>query len=163
MNSYMNACRDLQNSPAVMWFTQSILVSLLIWLVHYVSGFLTVGSMVMVDLKVLGLTGKRRSLTEIADFYSPWMWTGIISLTVTGLLMLAGDAVLFCDNGWFALVLGVTALAAVTGVIIRRKASDWDRPEGTPFSAKFVALISLVLWLGTILSSVEVPSRSNVP
>lgn len=163
MNSYMSACRDLQNSPTVMWFTQSILVSLLIWLVHYLSGFLTVGSMVMVDLKILGLTGKRSSLTEIADFYGPWMWTGIISLTLTGLLMLAGDAVLFCDNGWFALVLGVTALAAVTGVIIRKKAPQWDQPNGSPTGAKLFAFVSLLLWLGTILSSVEVPSRSNVP
>ena len=163
MNSYLQACRDLQSAPVVMWFTESILVSLLIWLAHYVSVFLTVGSMVMIDLRVLGVAGRSQTLTQVSKIYSPWMWTGLAVLTVTGLLMLAGDAILFCTNGVFGVNLLVTALAAISGVIVTKKVAAWDAPSGAPVGAKLFAMVSILLWLGTILSAVEVPARSNVP
>ena len=163
MISYVQACRDVQNNPYVMWLTGSILPSLAVWLAHYLSVFLTVGSMVMIDLRILGFTGKNQTVTEIADFYSPWMWIGLGVLVFTGLLMLAGDSVLFCTNGVFGVNLLITALAAVSGVFVQKGAPAWDRPSGPPLGAKILAVVSILLWIGTILSAVEVPAMSNVP
>jgi hypothetical protein len=163
VTSYLHFCKGIEHYPIVVWFTTSILASLLIWLCHYVSVFLTVGSMVVINLRVLGLAGKRQTLTHIAEIYGPWMWIGVIVLIVTGLLMLAGDSALFCTNGVFGINLLVTLLAVLTGVVINRFASSWDKPSGIPAGAKVFAMVSLLLWLGTILSAVEVPSRSNVP
>jgi hypothetical protein len=163
MNSYMDVCRDVQNNSVVMWFTSGIVVSLLIWLAHYFSVFLTIGSMVMIDLRILGLTGKNQTVTEVTDYYSPWMKIGLSILVVTGLLMLAGDATLFCRNNIFGINLLATAVAAVTGILIRKWAPGWERPSGTPAGAKLLAGFSILLWLFTILSAVEVPALSNVP
>ena len=163
MNSFMQACHDVQGTRVVMWFTTGVLISVVIWLIHYLSAFLTVGAMVMVDLRVLGIAGKNQSMTQVSKIYAPWMWLGIGLLTFTGLLMLAGDAVLFCDNGVFGVALLTTALAVLSGIIITKKIPSWDSPAGAPLSGKLLALVSVLLWLGTILSSVEVPSRSNVP
>jgi len=91
------------------------------------------------------------------------MWVGIGLLTFTGLLMMAGDAVLFCDNGVFGVNLLITVLAVVSGVIVTKKIPSWDSPTGAPLSGKLLAFVSVLLWLGTILSAVEVPARSNVP
>lgn len=163
MHSYLHACRVLQQSPIVMWFTTGVFFPVLTWLIHYLSSFLTVGAMVMLDLRVLGVAGKSQSMTQVSKIYSPWMWIGIALITLTGSLMLAGDAVLFCDNGVFGVNLLVTALAIISGVIVMKKIPAWDLPTGAPFSGKLVALVSVLLWLGTILSAVEVPSRSAVP
>jgi hypothetical protein len=163
MNSYLHACHALQSNPVVMWFTNAIVVSLLIWLSHYLAVFLTIGSMVIMDLRVMGLAAKSRTITEIADYYSPWMWIGLGVLTVSGLLMLSGDSVLFCTNGIFGINLLVTAVAAAFGVFIRKRAASWDRPSGAPWGAKLIAGVSILLWVGTILSAVEVPARSAVP
>lgn len=163
MNTYLQFCSSVQSNHIVMWFTSGILISLAIWLCHYVSVFLTIGSMLMMDLRVLGLTGKNQTVSEIADFYAPWMWTGLGILLFTGLLMLAGDSALFCTNGVFGMNLLITALAAATGVFIRNKAPAWESPSGTPWGAKLVAGVSILLWIGTILSAVEVPAISNVP
>ena len=146
-----------------MWFNESIIISLLIWLAHYISVFLTIGSMVMIDLRVLGVSGKNQSVSNIADFYSPWMWIGLATLLVTGMLMLAGDSVLFCTNGVFGLNMLITIVAAVSGIIVRKMAPACDRPSGTPWAAKLLAGVSILLWLGTILSAVEVPAISGVP
>jgi len=162
MSSYLQACHAVQSSPFVMWFTDSIMISLLIWLGHYVSSFLTIGSMVMIDLRILGLTGKSQTITETANFYSPWMWIGLSVVAFTGLTMIASDAVSFCTSGILGVNLLVTAVAAASGVFIRKKASAWDRPSGTPLEAKVAAGVSMLLWLGTIWSAVEVPAITNV-
>lgn len=163
MDSYLHACRDLQTAPIVMWFTNGVVISVFIWLAHYVSVFLTVGSMAMLDLRVLGVAGKSQTMTQVSKIYSPWMWRGLAVLTFTGLLMLAGDALLFCTNGVFGINLLITVLAAISGVIISKKVPTWDLPKGAPLSGRLLAVVSLLLWLGTILSAVEVPARSNVP
>jgi hypothetical protein len=163
MNTYLQVCQNVQANHFVMWFTGSILVSLIIWLAHYISVFLTVGSMVMIDLRVLGLTGNNQTVSEITDFYAPWMWIGLVVLFCTGMLMLAGDSALFCTNGIFGINMLVTVLAAAAGVFIRRKAPVWEGPSGTPWGAKLFAGFAILLWVGTILSAVEVPARSNVP
>jgi len=163
MNTYIQVCQSIQNYHLVMWFNESIIVSLLIWLAHYVSVFLTIGSMVMIDLRVLGVSGRNQSVSDIADFYSPWMWIGLAVLFVTGMLMLAGDSSLFCTNGVFGINMLITIVAAASGVLVRKMAPAWDRPSGTPLGAKLIAAVSILLWLGTILSALEVPAISGVP
>ena len=144
-----------------MWFTGSILVSLVIWLAHYISVFLTIGSMVIINLRILGLAGKNQTVSAVTDFYAPWMWIGLGVLFCTGSLMLAGDAPLFCTNGSFGFSMLVTLVAAATGVFIRKRAPAWDRPSGTPWRAKLLAVLSILLWVGAILSAVEVPATSS--
>jgi hypothetical protein len=145
------------------WFTNAIVVSLLIWMAHYVSVFLTIGSMVMMNLRVLGIAGKNQTITEITDFYAPWMWIGLTVLFFTGILMLLGDSALFCTNTIFGVNLLITVLAAISGVFVRKKAASWEQPSGAPRGAKVIAGVSIFLWLGTILSAVAVPALSNVP
>lgn len=163
MNTYLDACQAVESNHIVMWLNSGILVSLGIWMVHYISVFLTIGSMVMIDLRILGLAGKNQTVTEIADFYAPWMWIGLGTLFCTGVSMLLGDAILFCTNGVFGVNMLVTVIAAVFGVFIRKRASFWEQPSGTPWGAKLVAGVSILLWVGTILTAVEVPALSRVP
>jgi len=163
MHTYLRACHDLQNYPTVVWFTNSIVTSLLIWMAHYVSVFLTIGSMVMINLRVLGLAGKNQTVTQVADFYAPWMWIGLTVLFFTGILMLLGDSALFCANTVFGVNLLITVLAAISGVFVRKRAPSWEGPSGAPGGAKVIAGVSIFLWLGTILSAVAVPALSNVP
>ena len=121
--------------------------------------------MLVINLRVLGLAGKRQSLTQVSELYGPWMWTGLAVLLVTGILMLTGDAPLFCTNGVFGVNLLVTALAAITGVVVKNSMPSLGPPGGrSRWSASFSRQrVSLLLWIGTILTAVEVPSRSNVP
>jgi hypothetical protein len=163
MHTYHQVCHNVQDNPLVVWFTSSILASLLIWMAHYVSVFLTIGSMVMVNLRVLELTGKSQTVTEISDYYSSWMWVGLSVLFVTGTLMLLGDSRLFCTNPVFGVNLLLTMIAAASGIFIRRRAPAWELPSGTPQGAKILAAFSIFLWVGTILSAVAVPALSNVP
>jgi uncharacterized protein DUF6644 len=163
MEHYLEFCGQIERYPVVVWFTNSLLASILIWLSHYFSLFLTIGSMVVLDLRVLGVAGRKQTITQIANVYSRWMWTGLAVLFVSGTMMAAGDSVLFCTNGVFGTKLVLIVLAATSGVIIQRSARRWDQAPTVPTAAKALALVSLILWVGTILAAVEIPALTNVP
>jgi hypothetical protein len=163
MDHYLEFCGGIERYPFVVWFTNSLLASILIWLSHYFSLFLTIGSMVVLNLRVLGVAGRRQTITQIANVYSRWMWIGLAVLFVSGTMMAAGDSALFCTNGVFGIKLGLIVLAATSGVIIQRNARRWDQAPAVPMLAKTLALVSLILWVGTILAAVDIPALTNVP
>lgn len=163
MNQYLEFCGGIERYPFVVWFTNSLLASILIWLSHYLSLFLTIGSMVILNLRVLGVAGRQQTITQIANVYSRWMWIGLAILFVSGIMMAAGDSVLFCTNGVFGIKLVLIVLAATSGVIIQRNARRWDQAPAVPIVAKTLALVSLILWVGTILAAVDIPALTNVP
>ena len=163
MNQYLDFCGQIERYPIVVWFTNSLLASILIWLSHYFSLFLTIGSMAVLNLRVLGLAGREQTITQIANLYSRWMWIGLAVLFVSGTMMAAGDSVLFCTNGVFGIKLLLIVLAAISGVIIQRNARRWDQAPSVPMAAKALAFVSLILWVGTILAAVDIPALTNVP
>src|SRR5215467_9549791 len=149
MTSFLDACYKVQIAPPTLWYSQSTLISLFIWIVHYFSAFLTVGAMVVITLRVLGVAVRGQTITQVSKIYSPWMWVGLTAVTTTGLLLLFSDATSFCANGVFGVSLLVTALATISGIVVTRKAAAWDVPSGPPANAKLFATLSLLLWLGT--------------
>jgi len=163
LETYLRFCGQVETWPVVVWFTNSLLVSILIWLSHYFSLFLTIGSMAVLNLRVLGLAGRSQTMAQIADVYARWMWIGLAVLFVSGTLMLAGDSVLFCTNNVFGIKLGLIVLAAISGVIVQRNVKKWDQAPKIPVGAKVLASISLLLWIGTILSAVDIPALTDVP
>jgi hypothetical protein len=163
MNQYLDFCGRIEHYPIVVWFTNSLLVSILIWLSHYFSLFLTIGSMAVLNLRVLGVAGRKQTITQIANLYSRWMWIGLAVLFVSGTMMAAGDSVLYCTNGVFGIKLALIVLAAISGVIIQRSARTWDRAPAVPAAAKALAFVSLILWVGTILAAVQIPALTSVP
>jgi len=163
MDGYLAFCGGIQRYPFVVWFTNSLLASVVIWLSHYVSLFLTIGSMAILNLRVLGIAGRKQTITQIADVYSKWMWVGLAVLFVSGTMMAAGDSELYCTNGVFGIKLALILLAAISGIIIQRNVRRWDQEPAVPMGAKTLAFVSLLLWVGTILAAVDIPALTNVP
>lgn len=153
----------LENTWWARWADDSVLVATVFEIMHYFSMFLLVGSIVIVDLHLLGLIAKRRTIGEVSSEFFPLMWIGMALNFFSGFVMFAGDATTFAPNWVFHIKVTVIALAVVFGVIVQLQARKWARSEsGVPGWGKALALLSLLLWIGSILSAVEVPSLTNV-
>ena len=139
----------IDNSP---WLSPSMYV------VHYFSFFLLIGTIAVIDLRLLGVAGRRQSITQLAEQFFPWMWAGFSIAVLTGFIMFAPDASTFFPKGFFWIKLLVVLLAAVAALIIQRNVRRWDLHPAVPIQAKLTALLSLVLWLSVILSAVEIPN-----
>src|SRR5262249_46942166 len=61
----------------------------------------------------------------------------------------------------FRIKMLVIGLAAVSALAIDWRVPTWDRASTMPVTARLVALISIVLWLGTILMGVEIPALTG--
>jgi hypothetical protein len=56
----------------------------------------------------------------------------------------------------------ITGLAVVSALAVEWRVPKWDRAPVIPVTARLVALISIVLWLGAMLVSVEIPALTGL-
>jgi hypothetical protein len=158
----MHFCEWLQHSALIFRVTNSILLSTMVEVVHYFSLFLLVGSISIVDLRVLGLAARRRNAAELAHELFPLMWSGLALNFLSGFLLFAGDATTLFDNRVFRVKLAVILLAVIFGAIVQGGVGRWYRLPCLPARARLFALVSLTLWIGSILAAVELPSLTSV-
>ena len=154
----MDFSRWLQHLPWVVEVTGNAVQISIVWLFHFLGYFLVVGTTALVDLRVLGLAGKRQSATQLAKQLFPWTWLGLLFVTVSGFIMFAGYATQFYPADVFRIKVLVFILAIIFGVIVQKNVPKWDQMPSMPSGAKVIAVCSLLLWVGTILASVEVPA-----
>jgi len=152
----------LQHSAFITWLSNSVVMATFIEVLHYFSMFLLVGSIVLVDLRLMGIAAKRRNATELASDLFPVMWTGLALNFLSGFILMLGDVEAFYYNWVFHIKLGVILVSVVFGIIVQASVRKWDRPTGIPAFAKLLAFVSLALWIGSILASVEVPALTSV-
>ena len=130
--------------------------------VHYFSMFVLVGSIAIVDLRVLGVAGRQQSAAKLARRLFPWMWLALAMNFLSGFLMFAGIATSYIPDPTFHMKMWVTLAAVVFGIVVQWRVPAWDKLPAIPTAAKLIALVSLLLWLGAILAGVEVPALSGI-
>lgn len=140
----------------------SVAVSSFFEVCHYLGFFLVVGSIALVDLRVLGVAGRGQTATAMAEQLFPWMWTGLAFVCVSGFVMFAGDATDFYDASLFRVKMLALLAALVVGIFVQRQVPRWDRRPSMSLVAKSVALLSLLLWIATILAALEVSAINGV-
>ena len=158
----MRFCEWLEHTALITAITNSLLMSTIVEIAHYFSLFLLVGPILIVDLRLLGLAARRLDIHELAGEMFPLMWTGLALNFLSGFLMFAGDATTFYGNRVFHFKLAVILLAVILGVVVEQGSGRWGQLPVMPVRARFLALVSLALWIGAILAAVEVPSLTSV-
>lgn len=158
----LHFCKWLQQNSWIITLNSSVRIYSFFEVCHYAGFFLLVGSIALVDLRVLGIAGRRQKASALAEQLFPWMWTGLIFAFVSGFVMFAGDAIDFYNASLFRMKMLVLLAALVVGIVVQWKVPQWDRPPSMPVGAKAIALLSLILWFGTILIALEVPAINGV-
>jgi hypothetical protein len=154
----MAFARWLQSAPWIVEVTENAVQISIVWLFHFLGYFLLVGSTVVVDLRVIGLAKQSLSASKLAKQLFPWIWVGWVLVALSGFIMFAGDATVFYPGTVFRIKVLVFLAATVAGYLVQRNVRKWDQLPSIPTGAKALALISLLLWIGMILASVEVPA-----
>jgi hypothetical protein len=115
-----------------------------------------VGTVVAVDLRVLGLILKTEPVTRVGRALLPTTWIGFLIMLLTGVPLFAAQAVQLYSNPAFRLKILLLALAGVNAVLFHKTtycgASDWDYANVAPLPARAFALTSIALWSAIIVS-----------
>ena len=134
----------------------------LVLVVHYSAAFLCVGTIVLIDLRILGIADRTHTLCALAGQLRRWTWIACGSLLVSGFLLFTVLAGSYAAVTPFRLKVLIVGLAILSGLSIQWMVPAWDRAPVMPLAARLAALISIVLWLGAILVSVEIPALTGL-
>jgi uncharacterized membrane protein len=158
----LHICRWLQDNAFIAAINGTAWTAAGLEIVHYFSMFILVGAMLIVDLRVLGLVGRRQDATQLAGLLFPWVWISLAFNFVSGFLMFAGSAVSYYRNDVFYDKVGIILLAIAANIVVHQKMRKWGQLPAMPASAKLAAFISIGLWIGAIIAGVEVPALTGV-
>ena len=123
---------------------------------HILGIAVVMGSIVMVDLKFLGLAVPSQNASEMIRRLMPWTWWALLLNAVTGLLFVVARPNRYFFNpvvGWkFSMLIPAVALAFVVYRLSTRETGYWEQSSGRRLSARVIAVVSLVLWTGVVLA-----------
>jgi hypothetical protein len=124
--------------------------------VHILGIAAVMGSIVIIDLKVLGLALPSQRTGELVRRVMPWLWCALPVLAVSGLVLVLARPARYAVNPVFGLkftmLVPAVVLAAVLQLAGRRDPDFWERSPGRRASARIIAGLSLLLWIGVVLA-----------
>jgi hypothetical protein len=159
-------CEWLEQVRWIVALNSSTAAAVVVELVHYISFFLLVGTIVFVDLRILGIAARKQSVTTIAEQLFPLSWAGLVFGTLSGFILFAGDATAFYRADVFQWKIEVILAAVIFGILVQWQVSRQGRLPAVSYagriSTRVLALVSLALWIGAILASLEVAALTGL-
>jgi hypothetical protein len=124
--------------------------------IHVLTATFLVGSILMVDLRLLGLAATKYPVSRIVKETVPWTYSASVISVISGLGMFITRASHYVDNRAFQVKLLLLVLAglnmAVFHLATSRGLGQRDTAVMTTTGARFAGASSLVLWLGVMLA-----------
>jgi hypothetical protein len=147
-------CQWIYNSVLGTSIRESIWVFPLIETIHVLGITLLVGTVALLDLRLLGVLLKREPVSEVARRVLPLTWMGFSVMFVSGFLLFSSEAADSYGNPAFRIKLVLLALAGLNPLIfhltIFRSVASWNHQVVTPVRARLAGMFSLTLWGGII-------------
>jgi hypothetical protein len=125
--------------------------------VHVLAITLVVGSITMVDLRLLNINLRERPIGELIEEVLPWTWASFAVAVLSGGLLFSSAATKYWGTLPFRIKMSILALAGINMLSFHasstyRRLREWDRSLETPRVAKFAGGASLLLWIGVVAS-----------
>ena len=147
-------CQWLYNSVLGTSIRESIWVFPLIETIHVLGITLLVGTVALLDLRLLGVLLKGEPVSEVARRVLPLTWMGFAVMFVSGFLLFSSEAADSYGNPAFRIKLVLLALVGLNPLIfhltIFRSVTSWNHQVVTPVRARLAGMFSLTLWGGII-------------
>jgi hypothetical protein len=116
--------------------------------VHLLALAVIGGSVLLVDLRLLGWGLKRQPVAELARDAQPWMNASLITLLVTGICLFFSEPTKCYYSTPFWVKMTSLFFAIIYSYTVRYRYARKDDARIAPTTAKVVALVSLALWFG---------------
>ena len=120
---------------------------------HVLSITAVFGSILMVDLRLLGLASRDSAVTRLSKEVLPYTWIAFACAVITGTIMFISKAKVYWHNPQFELKFLFMALAAANMLVFHfgafRRVADWDDAPPPP-AARIAGAMSISLWITVV-------------
>ncbi len=121
---------------------------------HVAAICLVVGSILAVDLRLLGLASVHRPVSRVASGILPLTWAAFAVAAASGSLLFISNATRYLENGYFVAKICLIGAAGLNMAIFHlRSARDLPLRENQTrlqFQARLAAGLSILLWITTV-------------
>jgi len=152
MTSIFQAIHD---SPVSRFIREATVAFPALESLHVIAFTLVLGTIVIVDLRLIGRLSHRRGAARLIRELLPFTWAAFAVAVATGLLMFASNAVTYAENSLFWWKMAVLVLAGANmGIFhlgVYRRIAEWDADFPPPRSARLAGLGSMLLWTAVIV------------
>lgn len=146
-----NFWESLEFSPLGIFVAESLWAFPAIETVHVIALVTVVGTILVMDLRLVGLTSNRLAITQMSREILPWTWGAFVLAAISGALLFVSKASTYVENTYFLLKMVLLVLAGLNMLyfhfVTYRSVANWDQGVAVPTAAKVAGLLSLVFWV----------------
>lgn len=134
--------QTIRSSAALIALTQ---------IVHLLGLTLLIGTVLMVDMALLGFGIRRHPAARIAGELAPWTTGGLVVMLVSGPMILSSETLKCYESSFFWIKMAILLAAIVFHFTVHRRVARSEPPAGR-LRAGLVACVSLGLWIAVALA-----------
>jgi hypothetical protein len=152
----VNLFQWLNDSPLSVWLREGNWPFPIVETVHILGLSVSVGTIMWIDLRLLGLVTTRYRVSELVGQLEPWAIRGFGVMFISGLLLFIAEPMKCYSTISFRLKAIMLVLTALNVWYFHAKVypsvAEWDDAAVLPWGPKIVGFASLVLWFGIIIA-----------
>lgn len=134
----------------------SLTIQTVLWIipavqtVHILCIAIVMSSMAMLDLRLMGVAGRRQSIPYMVNRFVPWVWWTLPVMLLSGTILIIGEPGRELLNPYFRAKMLMLATVVVITFFVQRlseKTAYWDTRKVLGILA---GSVSLLLWVGIV-------------
>jgi len=129
----------------VMWIIPAVQT------VHILCVAIVMSCMAMMDLRLIGVAGRKYSISRTVGRFVPWVWGALPVLLTTGVILIIGEPSRELLNPYFrAKMAFLLVVTLITFFVQRQNKKDATYWEARRVAAALTGALSLLLWVGIV-------------
>ena len=116
--------------------------------VHIVALALMFGAILLINLRLLGLSMTHKPVARLARELAPWIFSSLVIILATGILLFSSEALKAYASVPFQVKIVFLFAALIFHYTIYGRVTKADEAAIRPFWNKVAAIISILLWTG---------------
>ena len=146
-----NIWQSIEYSSLGIGIAESLWAFPMIETIHVMALVTVFGTVMIMDLRLLGVASTKMPVTEVSSDTLKWTWIGFVLAAITGTLLFVSKASTYMVNPYFLTKLGLLAAAGLNMLIFHfvtyKSVNDWDSSGTLPSGAKLAGILSILFWV----------------
>ena len=119
----------------------------------HIGGFaVSIGSIALVDFRMLNLGLRKETAARILKYTEPWTLIALVFVVFSGLMLFLSQTDIYLVNQIFPLKMYILVAALIYNFTVHRKVAKMENPP--PVLSKLVAIVSLLLWVSVVFGGI---------
>jgi uncharacterized protein DUF6644 len=122
--------------------------------IHVVAICLVVGSILVLDLRLLGFASTNRPVGRLTRAILPVTWSAFATAVGSGFLLFISNATKYLANGYFDAKIILICMAGLNMIVFHaisaKDLQQWEKQKSPPLPARIAGALSILLWIAVV-------------